>query len=172
MNAVSAIATAVAAIASMIAVIISIVQQIQIRKYEDAKTKSEQILVWYNDVVLRDIVDRINRSIDSTEKDIKNCKTVGNDQLESVLKEAFNNLNVEFQILENRIYILKIFDNKLHRDCNNKIQEIWDYYSDFINESVEKKNVAYYNRHKIQQYRVELIKMMYEQGLKLIGKWN
>ena len=48
MNTISAIAAAIAAVASMVTVIISVVQQHQMKKHDDLKTESEQILLWYN----------------------------------------------------------------------------------------------------------------------------
>lgn len=100
------------------------------------------------------------------------CRTHKNPSLEQELKEVFDNIKKQFMIVQNEMYILKLFDNTLHRNCNKKLQEILDFYSNFINESVEKKKFVYHNSHNIQQYRIELISMMYNEGLKQIAKWN
>lgn len=172
MNTISAIAAAIAAVASMVTVIISVVQQHQMKKHDDLKTESEQILLWYNKVVLEDLMKRLNQTIDNIENDIIICRKHRNPSVEQELKEVFDNIKKQFMIVQNEMYILKMFDNTLHRNCNKKLQEILDFYSNFINESVEKKKFVYHNSHNIQQYRIELISMMYNEGLKQIAKWN
>lgn len=87
MNTISALAAAVAAVASMVTVIISVVQQHQMKKHDDLKTESEQILLWYNKVVLDDLMNRLNQTIDSIENEIVIFRTSKNPSLEQGLKE-------------------------------------------------------------------------------------
>lgn len=172
MNTVSAIATAVAAIASMVAVIISVVQQSKMREYEDKKTQSEQMLLWYNEVVLKDIISEINNMINCFECDIEKCKTLKKDEIESELKEIYDRMKEKNRILINKIYILKLFDTKLYNNCKEKILALLDIYSDIINNFAKRKTVMRYDSNRINQLKIELLELMYNQGLKLVVKWK
>lgn len=156
------LSNAVAAALAAFSIYITLKEHREARENDITKTRAEQDLNWYNAVVLDDIIRSLNTYIDETEYALDKCrKTSNKDSMERELRMIYDDLKERHKSLVARVQLLKVFSLSLYQECDKPLQQILDWYSEVINEALDKKYL--YNRWErdIQNERVEIIKKLY-----------
>ena len=154
------IATALAAYG----IYITIREQKESREYDNDRLLLEQKFLWYNEMMLHEVVSGISELIEFSRGQMEQCKSNSNREcFESNLKQAYENIKNKTKDTEEKIYVLKIFSEKLYRNCHAGVQSIFDIYSTNINESQTSKYIKYLDEYKIQQKKTELFKLLYQE---------
>lgn len=141
---------------------LTIKEQKKIHQREDNLQISQQKILWYNKVVLEDIIVQVNLFIDNTEKKIEKSK-VEKVTLQEWCK-LYNGINRENQVLREKIMILNIFSKQLYNKTDLNLQSIFDEYSRYIDDISKNKGLGFLNKNEIYKLRVIIIKELYNYG--------
>lgn len=153
------VATGLAALSIYFAV----VEQKNTRKHEKNKNIVEQKLLWYNEVVLNDIIKGLNEFVDNARKQLEHCKEQEDkNTIEKELKEIYGSINDQYKSVREKIYFLRTFSMTLYRECDEKLQRIFDMYSNVINEAIQKKHILHVNTYEIQRNKGAIFSALYE----------
>lgn len=153
------IATGLAALS----IYITVAEQKKMRIHEKNRNIIEQKLLWYNEVVLGDIIKNLNEFVDGARKQLEHCK--GREDkisIEIELEEIYSSINDQFKSVKEKIYFLRTFSGALYRECDDKLQIIFDIYSDTINESIQRKRISYLNSYEIQRNKGDIFSALYK----------
>ena len=125
----------------------------------------QQELLWYNEVVLNDIIKQLDKCIGNLEAKLEvlkeeNEKTV----FEKKLKDAYDLFKEDFEILSEKLFSLKVFDRQLYNQCDDGIQKICDKYSDAINNSIAAKRIMFYSKQEIHREKIKIVEALYAHG--------
>ncbi|MCI9202460.1 MAG: hypothetical protein HFI98_11990 [Lachnospiraceae bacterium] len=143
-------------------IFITINEQKQARTNQKKQTLTEQNLNWYNEVVLNDIVKNLTLFINEAENAIDKCKNVSSSGLfVQELENAYNNIKEHYRSLSSKICLLSIFDKSLYQSCDDSLQEIFELYSETINEAASKKFLFYKKGRNIQEEYINIIEKLY-----------
>ena len=141
---------------------LTIKEQKKIHRREDNLQISQQKILWYNKVVLEDIIVQVNLFIDNTEKKIEKSK------VEKVTvqewRKLYNEINRENQVLREKIMILNIFSKQLYIKTDLNLQSIFDEYSRYIDDISKNKGLIFLNKSEIYKLRVIIIEKLYNYG--------
>ena len=85
--------------------------------------------------------------------------------MENQLQECYNTIKQRKRHLESNIQSIKIFDSRLQKDAKRYLENMFDFYSDVINESKSKHHVVYYSQSTVGNIKVELIDKLYSRYL-------
>lgn len=141
----------------------TIVEQKNARKHEKNKNIMEQKLFWYNEVVLNDIIKALNEFADNARKQLEHCKEQEDrNTIEKELKEIYSLINDQYKSVREKIYFLRTFSMPLYRECDEKLQVIFDIYSNVINKAIQKKHILHINTYEIQRNKGEIFSALYE----------
>ena len=122
------------------------------RKHERNRNIVEQKLLWYNEVVL-----------DGATRQLEHCKEHSDkNTIESDLKEIYSSINDRYKSVGERISFLRTFSMLLYRECDDKLQGIFDMYSDIINEAIQRKHIFYINIYEIQRNKQAIFAALYK----------
>lgn len=138
-------------------------EQKRVREYEKNKDVVEQKLLWYNEVVLKDIIAYLNDFVDDTNRQLEHCKLKADkNTIEDELKSVYNLMKDRYKSLKEKIFFLKTFSQELYMKCDDSLQVIYDTYSDIINQAIEKKRITYIDSYVIQKSKGEIFSTLYE----------
>lgn len=141
---------------------LTVTERKKAREHEKNRNIMEQKLLWYNEVVLNDIIKSLNEFVDEARKQLDNVKGQKEEIItEEVLKDIYNIMNDQFKSVREKIYILRTFSNSLYKECDNKLQIIFDLYSDAMNEAIQKKRKPYINSYEIQRNKGDIFSALY-----------
>ena len=141
-------------------IFITIQEQRRARTNQKRQTITEQNLNWYNEVVLNDVVKNLSLFINEAENIIDKCKDLSKSGLfVTELENAYDKIKDNFRSLSSKIYILIIFDKALYQDCDDSLQQIFELYSETINEAAAKKILL--KRRNIQEEYIKIIEKLY-----------
>ena len=133
------------------------------RKHERNRNIVEQKLHWYNEVVLKDIIKSLNEFVDGATRQLEHCKEHSDkNTIESDLKEIYSSINDRYKSVGERISFLRTFSMLLYRECDDKLQGIFDMYSDIINEAIQRKHIFYINIYEIQRNKQAIFAALYK----------
>lgn len=153
------IATALAALS----IYLTVKEQKETRKYEKYRNVVEQKLLWYNEVVLNDIIRNMNEFVEGTRKQLERCREkTDKTTIENELHEIYNSTNEKFKSVKEKIFLLKTFSQALYKECDDKLQEIFDIYSNVINDATRNKRISSINTYKIQMNKGEIFSALYK----------
>lgn len=153
------VATGLAALSIYFAV----VEQKRTREHEKNKNIMEQKLLWYNEVVLNDIIKDLNEFADNARKQLEHCKEHGDKTtIEKELKEIYSSISDQYKSVREKIYCLRTFSMPLYIECDEKLQGIFDTYSNVINEAIQKKYILHVNTYEIQRNKGAIFSALYE----------
>lgn len=145
---IGSIANVIATALALVSICITIRENKQLRIDEREHRKLEQKLLWYNEIVLNNLIPAINHFVDGSREQLEHLYESQNKQtLEMELKQVYDNIKDEFKAIN--MYLLKSFSNDLYHSCDTKLQNILDQYSNIINEAQEKKRL----------YRISMVKI-------------
>ena len=132
------------------------------RKFNTEGMIKEQKFLWYNDIVLNNILKHLSHTLENTKKIVDDEKKGNNSFSEMDFCRIYRNIRDGFNPLREDIMILKVFSPSLYYKCKEKMEEILDIYSDAINKAASgKTSYIYINLSKIQKNRTEMIQLMY-----------
>ncbi len=152
-------ATALAALS----IYLTVIEQKNSRKHEKNRNIVEQKLFWYNEVVLNDIIKNLNEFVDGARRQLEHCKEQQDrDAIEQELKEIYISINDQYKSVREKIFFLKTFSVLLYRECDNKLQIIFDIYSNTINEAIQNKRIPYIKMYEIQRNRGDIFSALYK----------
>lgn len=153
------IATALAAVS----IYLMCIEQKKARAHEKNRNIVEQKLLWYNEVVLNDIIKDMNEFVNEGRRQLEHCKLQNNPNLlEKDLKEIYCSLNNQFKSIKEKIFLLRTFSNFLYKTCDEKLQIIFDIYSNVINEAIKKKYICYINDYEIQKNKGDIFSALFK----------
>lgn len=156
----SAIFAAIAAIAAAVSALISLCQQITAKKMAADVRRINNETLWYNKIALDTIISQLSELIDRTERNIEECKKNRTELLEQ-LEIVNREINSDINSLNELLYLLKIFDMELFRNCSKKLEEIRDIYSKEINKSLANKRIAFYSVNDIHAKKKEIVEELW-----------
>lgn len=153
------IATGLAAIS----IYLTFAEQKKARENEKNRNVVEQKLLWYNEVVLNDIIKSLNEFVDETRRQLDNVKGYEDEAtVEKELKEIYSIINDKIKSVREKIYLLRTFSMSLYKECDNKLQIIFDLYSDAMNEAIQKKHRPYIKSYEIQKNKGDIFSALYK----------
>lgn len=153
------IATGLAALS----IYLTIAEQKKSREHEKKRNVVGQKLLWYNEVVLDDLVKNLNEFVDGARRQLDNVKEQEDKAaIEQVLKEKYDIISDQFKSVKEKIYLLGTFSKQLWLECDNKLYIIYDLYSDAINEAIRKKCKPYIRSYEIQKNKREIFSSLYK----------
>lgn len=142
---------------------ITIHEQQQIRTDEKNKSIISQQMLWYNEIVLQDIIRELNVFIEHSNKiilDLYNHKTPDDKNYENM----YTDICEEYQIISERLFILKIFDYSLFWNCKKPLEAVLDNYYNIIETLETKHYISRTEQSQIQKNKVEFITILYNYG--------
>lgn len=149
--------SAIAAFAAAVSAIVSLYQVVHSIKAEAKIRQINNDTLWYNRIVLDTIITQLNDIIDEIERDINSCGRYNKDCLIDKLGEVNQKLNADINSLNEVFFLLKIFDNELFVNCSKKLEEIRDIYSNAINRSLKSKQIAFYYVKDVHMKKKEIV---------------
>lgn len=82
-------------------------EQKRVREYEKNKDVVEQKLLWYNEVVLKDIIAYLNDFVDDTNRQLEHCKLKADkNTIEDELKSVYNLMKDRYKSLKEKIFFM------------------------------------------------------------------
>ena len=143
---------------------VTIREQREARKYDNNRILLEQKFMWYNELMLHEVVSSISELIEYSREQIEHCKVHSSrESLEADLKQAYERINNKTKFTEEKVHVLKIFSDNLYRKCHDGVQSIFDLFSTGINESQTKKYVVYISEYEVQRKKTEIFKLLYQE---------
>ncbi|MGN0169704.1 MAG: hypothetical protein ACI39H_02960 [Lachnospiraceae bacterium] len=151
---------------------VAVQSQKQLREQENRNAMKGQILLWYNKIVLDDYLVRLNTFINHSNMVISNCRDVRANDFEKVLNDAYREINSDFRALKEHFFSLKLFSDRLYKDCDSSLQSINDVYSNVINKSLAKKRFCYYDLENIPKLQLKIISFLYDYGMDVEKRYD
>lgn len=153
------IATALAAFS----IFLAFAEQKKAREYEKNRNIVEQKLLWYNEVVLNDIIKSLNEFVDEARRRLDNVKGQEDDTTrEKDLEKIYIIINDQYKSVREKVYLLKTFSIPLYKECDDKLQNIFDLYSNAINEATQKKRPPNISFYEIQRNKGDIFSALYK----------
>lgn len=153
------IATGLAALS----IYLTVVERKNAREHEKNRNIMEQKLLWYNEVVLNDIIKSLNEFVDEARRQLDNVKGQEDESAtEKDLKEIYSKISDQFKSVREKLYLLKTFSMTLYKECDDKLQIIFDLYSNAMNEAIQKKRKPYINPYEIQRNKGDIFSDLYK----------
>lgn len=153
------IATGLAALS----IYFTVAEQKNARKHEKNRYIMEQKLLWYNEVVLNDVIKNLSEFIDESRRQLDNVKEQEDKTIiEKDLKEIYSTINDQFKSVREKIYLLRTFSTSLYIECDSRLQIIFDVYINAINEAIQKKRKPRINPYQIQRNKGDIFSALYK----------
>lgn len=167
-NAIGAVANAVAVVVAMISVIVTVHEQKRIRTDEKNKTSISQKMLWYNQLVLEDVMKRLTMALEHIDR-IINEQGIESELNDDDGQELYRKIEFEFQIVAETFMAIKIFNNSLYQDCKFLLDSILDDYSDIVTTLTNSQLVENNKFSDVQNSRVEIMMKLYDHGKQMVS---
>lgn len=146
---------------------ITVTEQKRLRTEEQDKAIVTQKMLWYNQVVLGDVIKQLTEFHEFADRHIR--EVLKERSLDNINGEQlYKVIEIEFQIIAEKLMVLRVFSEELYQTCRFLLETIWDYYTEWVQELtldclVDDNVVA-----EIQKCRIEVIGHLYDYGNKMV----
>ncbi|MBR1930224.1 MAG: hypothetical protein IJ833_01940 [Lachnospiraceae bacterium] len=144
----------------------SIREQKAFQRREERRRRLEQKMLWYNEVVLKDIVTQLNTCIESANQSMMSLDDLTQDR-EQTLKKSSDFVREEFRVLLEKFFEIRLFSKDVYLETRDYVQQIQDIYSNAINVLSGRKFYIFQERHEVQKIKFEIINVLYKLGCEL-----
>ena len=146
---------------------ITVAEQKRIRLDEKEKTVISQKMLWYNQVVLEDILKQLSQTLEYSEHSIRGAvKDIPLTDEEG--RQLYMDIEYNFHMLAEKLMMVKIFDENLYQTCRELQEHLLDCYTLWVEglTVVNRKDDSIVLR--IQDYRNKILETFYKYGNRMV----
>lgn len=142
---------------------VTLAEQKRVRENEKNNVIISQRMLWYNQIVLEDVMKELTELLEHVNREIDGMIT--NTPLDDIQGETlFRIIEFEFQIMIEKIMVIKIFNKELYQTCKFLLETMLDLYTESVEKMMSVSTSVDNSVSKVQQCKIEIFEKLYYYG--------